>query len=264
MPLREFISDKLGLYYDDDRLNVLHHRLAPLAAVGGFTSLTRYYQHLVNGPKGTEALYRIAAQLTNNETYFFRETEQINAVIRDVLPGLLKKLGAGQAKKLKILSAGCSTGEEAYTMAMLLDESGIVEKGGVEILATDIDPEALDTGKKGRYSTRSFRGGEQGRLKKYFTRIDGGYAVNEATRSTVRFQQGNILDVVMEEAFHVILCRNVLIYFSDAAMDRAARNFHRMLVPGGVLLLGHSESFCRVNTDLAPLRLEGAVVYQKQ
>ncbi len=127
----------------------------------------------------------------------------------------------------------------------------------------DIDPEALATGKQGSYTARSFRGGEDGRLKKYFTATGGGYTVNEPIRNMVRFQQGNILDGVMEEAFHVILCRNVLIYFADAAMDRAAKNFHRMLVPGGVLLLGHSESFCRVSTDLAPVRLEGAVVYQK-
>ena len=100
--------------------------------------------------------------------------------------------------------------------------------------------------------------------QKYFTRENDLFTARDAMKNMVRFTQGNLLEARDLGGFDVIFCRNVLIYFSDSSMERAAKNFYEMLVPGGYLLLGHSESFCRINTDFVPIRLEGAVVYQKQ
>lgn len=261
-PLRDYISERLGLYYDDERLNVLHHRLSPLAAAGGFRSLCEYYQHLINNPGSTEAVYRLASQLTNNETYFFRETNQLTSFIQYVLPDLMHKK---REDSIRILSAGCSSGEEAYTAAILLDNEGGRAGGcSFELLGLDIDSGALDKAKQGRYPSRSFRQGINGLVKKYFAQEGDCFVVSDRIKSRVNFRQGNVLNSTDLGRFDIILCRNVLIYFSDSSIERAAKNFYQLLVPGGHLLLGHSESFCRINTDFVPIRLEGAVVYQKQ
>lgn len=262
--IRDYISDRLGLYYDDERLNVLHHRLSPLAVSAGFSSLSEYYRYLAARQGSPDDIYRLAAKLTNNETYFFRETEQLKAFIQALLPDLIKTK-AGGSKTIRILSAGCSSGEEAYTTAILFEEAGIRASGcNLEVVGMDIDGHAIETARQGRYPTRSFRGRMNGLVQRYFMRDGESFVLNESVRKAVSFRQANILEAAHAyDALDVILCRNVLIYFSDPSVERAVNNFYRMLAPGGYLLLGHSESLCRVNTEFVPLRLEGAVVYQK-
>jgi chemotaxis protein methyltransferase CheR len=264
-PLRDYISEKLGLYYDEERLNVLYHRLSPLAATCGFRSLSAFHQHLVDEPGSVKMLHKMASELSNNETYFFRETEQLQAFFSSVLPEVIRKKQAEGRRKLRILSAGCSSGEEAYTLAMLLEEAGVRSQGcDVEVLGMDIDQSVLETARKARYLARSFRKDVSRLVKKYFRCEAAGYLVNEQVRSLVTFVHGNVLESVDQGRFDAVFCRNVLIYFSDSSIERTAKNFHRLLVPGGYLLLGHSESFCRVETDFVPVRLEGAVVYLKK
>lgn len=263
IPLRDYIAENIGLHYDDDRLNVLHHRLQPLAASNGFRSLAEYYRRLIDQPGSTEALHRLAAQLTNNETYFFRETEQLKAFVASLLPSLRHRK-QDVHKTIRILSAGCSSGEEAYTVAMMLEEAGVRRSGcGIEVTGMDIDAGALEGARQGRYTARSFRGAEGEAAKKYFRREGEWFVVDERLRPLVSFRQGNLLASADMGRFDAILCRNVLIYFSDRSVERAAQNFSNLLIPGGYLLLGHSESLCRITTDFIPLRLEGAVVYQK-
>lgn len=264
IPLRNYISDKLGLYYDDERLNVLHHRLAPLAAANGLPTLSDLYLSLVNSPGSPDRMHKLAAQLTNNETYFFRETEQLREFVRSLLPEIVQKKSARKHEAVRVLSAGCSSGEEAYTIAMLLEEAGVCRSaGGMEVVGLDIDPDALATAQGGRYPERSFRAGNNNVVEKYFRRAGDLFVVHDDLRKQVRFVQGNLLEARGLGAFDAIFCRNVLIYFSDASMERVAANFYDMLIPGGYLLLGHSESFCRINTDFVPLRLDRAVAYQK-
>jgi chemotaxis protein methyltransferase CheR len=265
VPLRDYISETFGLHYDDDRLNVLYHRLAPVAAASGCTSLAELHEHLLNAPGRTETLQRLAAMLTNNETYFFRETEQLREFIRSLLPALIEAKKHGAHKTVRVLSAGCSSGEEPYTVAIMLEEAGLREQGfGMEVVGLDIDADALALGERGRYSQRSFRTGQSPLVKKYFRPDGEAYLVDDRIRKVVQFRKGNLMADVDLGRFDMVLCRNVLIYFSDASVERVARNFHTLLLPTGYLLLGHSESLCRVNTDFAPLRLEGAVVYQKR
>ena len=168
-------------------------------------------------------------------------------------------------RTLRVLSAGCSTGEEPYTIAMLLEDAGVRSQGcAVEVIGLDIDPGALSVGKSARYSARSFRGGENGAAKKYFKQEGESFVLHDGIKRAVQFRQGNVLGQNDLGRFDIIFCRNVLIYFSDKAVERAMKNFFDMLVNGGYLLLGHSESLCRINTDFVPVRLDGAVVYQKE
>lgn len=262
--LRDHISEHMGLHFDDDRLHVLHHRLEPFAVLCGFTSLREYARHIVHAPLQGDLLKDLAGRLTNNETYFFRELEQLHVFINTLLPPLVEQ-AAGSRKKLRILSAGCSSGEEAYTIAMLIEEAGVRACGcDVEVLGVDINAAALDTAVHAHYSPRSFRKNDNGLVKKYFQSDDSGFLVGEQIRNMVTFQPGNVLDPAVTGEFDVIFCRNLLIYFSDRSLERTARNFHRMLSPGGYLFLGHAESLCRVRTDFVPIRLEGAVAYWKQ
>lgn len=264
MALRDYISDRLGLHYDEDRLNVLYHRLSPLSVSAGFRSLGEYYRYLVT-KGGSEDLHRIAAQLTNNETYFFREIEQLKAFIQSLLPNIIRTKSGTGGRAIRVLSAGCSSGEEAYTAAILLEESGLRKTGCTyEVVGMDIDAGALDVAIKARYSARSFRASPNGLEKKYFTTDGDWFVLDARIKDAVSFKHGNLLKPPAGlGAFDVILCRNVLIYFSDRSVERAANNLYGLLRPSGYLLLGHSESLCRVNTDFVPLRLEGAVVYQK-
>lgn len=265
IPLRDYISDRLGLYYDNERLNVLYHRLSPLAAGSGYASLREYLAHLVDSPGSAELLGRLACQLANNETYFFREKEQLAVFIKSLLPNVLSKKLESADKKIRILSAGCSTGEEAYTLAILLEDAGARASGcNVEIVGVDIDSGALEAGRHGRYPARSFRGGENGSIKRHLKKEADWFVVNRNIRSMVNFRQGNMLEMMDIGRFDIIFCRNVLIYFSDSSIQRVAANFYNMLIHGGYLFLGHSESLCRINADFTPVRLEGAVVYQKK
>lgn len=263
--LRDYISESIGIHYDDDRLNVLYHRLSPLAVSAGFRSLAEYYRFLINKPKDDAEIYRLAGQLTNNETYFFREVNQLKAFVGLLLPDMVRKKRERGEKTIRLLSAGCSSGEEAYTAAILLEELGIREAGcSYEMIGMDIDASAIEAALKGRYPARSFRVSLNGLEKKYFAQDGEWFVLNEHIRRAVSFKHGNLLNIPPSIGrFDVILCRNVLIYFSDSSVQRAADSLYRLLESPGYLLLGHSESLCRVNTDFAPLRLEGVVVYQK-
>jgi chemotaxis protein methyltransferase CheR len=128
----------------------------------------------------------------------------------------------------------------------------------------DIDHSVLRTARRAGYFANSFRKDERALVSKYFRCEDAGFFLNEQLRSRVTFVQGNILESGDLGRFDVVFCRNVLIYFSDNSMERAAKNFYKMLLPGGYLLLGHSESLCRIETDFVPVCLDGAVVYQKK
>jgi len=265
LPLRDHISERLGLHYDDDRLNVLHHRLSPLAAASGFRSLGEYYNHIRKGQGNGEVLNKLVSQLTNNETYFFRENEQLKTFVEQLVPEAIERRLKGKQKKIRILSAGCSSGEEVYTIAMLIEEAGARARGcSVEVLGMDLDADALDRGRQARYAARSFRGVENGLVRKYFTQKGDSFVVDDTIRSMVDFRQGNVLDVDDAGRFDIIFCRNLLIYFTDQSVEKAAKNLHQLLMPSGYLLLGHSESLCRVQTEFSPVRLEGAVVYQRR
>ena len=127
----------------------------------------------------------------------------------------------------------------------------------------DVDVNALEKGREARYAERSFRGTDRKLVKKYFRQDGKRFVVNDRIKGMVDFRQGNVLEATNSGRFDVIFCRNLLIYFTDHSVEKAAQSLHQMLLPCGYLLLGHSESFCRIRAEFSPVRLAGAVAYQK-
>jgi chemotaxis protein methyltransferase CheR len=265
--LRDFIHERFGLYFDESQRASLRSRLAPRLALLGLLSFEDYHRHLRFAPDREEEQQRMVSHLTNNETYFFREQPQLNVFATHVLRSIKDRKSRASERRLRVLSAGCSTGEEPLTLAMILFDSGQFFWGwDVGVAGLDVDETALDKARRGVYHQNSLRAVTPTLLDRHFLKDGTGVRVKEAARKAVTFRAGNLLDAESYEGLaplDAIFCRNVLIYFSDGAVQRAISLFDRALVPGGYLFLGHAESLARVTTRFLPIRFQGAIVYQK-
>lgn len=265
--LRDFIHDRFGLFFEDGQRASLRARLAGRLQSLDLLGFEDYYQYLRFGPQRQEELSHMVSHLTNNETYFFREAPQLNVFADHVVKQLKEKKSKNGSRSFRVLSAGCSTGEEALTLAMIIYDSGqFFWNWDVQVTGLDVDEAALDKARRGLYHQNSFRAMSPALLERHFTRQGAAAQVKEAVRRMVTFRQGNLLDpasFVGLAPLDVIFCRNVLIYFSDGAILRAVRQFYELLSPGGYLFLGHAESLSRVTDMFTPIRFQGAMVYQK-
>jgi chemotaxis protein methyltransferase CheR len=265
--LRDFIHEQFGLYFDDSHRASLRGRLTPRLALLGLATFEDYYRYLRFAPDRGEEQQRMVSHLTNNETYFFREQPQLTVFSSHVLRELKERKQRAGEHRLSILSAGCSTGEEPQTLAMILFDSGHFFWGwDIRLTGLDVDGPALDTARRGLYHQNSLRAVTPPLLERHFTREGEGVRVREPVRKAVSFRAGNLLDPSSYEGLaplDVIFCRNVLIYFSDSSVQRAVSLFHRLLAPGGYLFLGHAESLARVTSSFVPIRFQGAIIYQK-
>jgi chemotaxis protein methyltransferase CheR len=246
------------------RRDILQSRLRPRLAALHLESLREYYLYLRFHPGRNEELSRLASLITNNETYFFRETHQFDILIRHVLPRLKPSL---KERPFKILCAGCSSGEEAYSMVIAFHNAGM-ELAGItwEIDAHDVDSERIVRGREAVYDQSSLRACDPETRQRYFTLSAGRYLLKERYRKGVRFFQTNLATpngALGWAVFDAILCRNMLIYFGEPAFGNVVDLFARSLRPGGYLLLGHSESLVDRKTPFVPELLDGSVVYRK-
>ncbi len=265
--LRDFIHERFGLYFDESHRASLRARLAPRLALLGLLSFEDYYRYLRFAPERAGEQQRMVSHLTNNETYFFREQPQLGVFGEHVLRAIKDRKAKMGGKRLHVLSAGCSTGEEPLTLGMILFDSGQFFWGwDVRVTGLDVDETALDKARRGLYHQNSLRAVSPALFERHFTRDGTGVRVKEAVRKAVSFRAGNLLDPRSYDGLaplDVVFCRNVLIYFSDAAVQRAVGLFHEVLAPGGYLFLGHAESLARVSSSFIPIRFQGAIVYQK-
>jgi chemotaxis protein methyltransferase CheR len=209
----------------------------------------------------------MVSHLTNNETYFFREVAQLEVFSNHVLASLKERRAKTGASVLRLLSVGCSTGEEALTLGMILFDSGQFFWGwDVGVTGMDVDEAALEKASRGVYHQNSLRAVTPALLGRHFVAGEKGVRVKDSIRKLVSFRPGNLLDPASYEGLvplDALFCRNVLIYFSDEAIQKAVRLFHEVLAPGGYLFLGHAESLARVTSAFTPIRFQGAIVYQK-
>jgi chemotaxis protein methyltransferase CheR len=264
--LSSFIYDYAGLYFDDSNRFLLESRLQNRLREHHFDSFLKYYHYLLFHQDRVSELYALLDVITTNETYFYREKNQLDALAEEILPELAKRnIGA---KRLRIWSAGCSTGEEPYTLAILVRESGLFDSSWkVDIMGTDISQRVLRTARKAVYSQSSFRTMDDGFVDRYFTRTqDGKYSLDESIKSMVHFGHMNLMDEKMMGIIgdcDVIMCRNVIIYFDGNAKARVVNSFFRKLVPEGYLLLGHSESLMNITTVFKLRHLTKVMVYQR-
>ncbi|BDG06937.1 CheR family methyltransferase [Anaeromyxobacter paludicola] len=263
--LRDLIYDYCGLYFRDEMRYLLERRLAPRLQVHALQSFKEYH-HFLRYDVGRRAELDSAVEiLTTNETYFYREPHQLRAFSEEILPVLAQE--RARERKLRIWSAGCSTGEEVYTIAILLRTSGLFDGWDVDIFGSDIARRVLAVARAGVYGANAFRNEEAEGIRRWFRPADGGkLAVLDAVRKDVSFSHLNLLDEGMMSLVgrvDAIFCRNVMIYFDLPARKRVVRSFHDKLQPGGFLMLGHSESLLNVTADFELVHLKNDLVYRK-
>ncbi len=265
--LRDFIHERYGLWFDDTQRGSLRSRLLARLASLDLNGFEDYYHYLRFGPQRHDELRRMIAHLTNNETYFFREQAQLGVFSETVLREIRERKTAIGDRELRLLSAGCSTGEEAYTLAMTVFDSGqFFWNWNVRVVGVDVDHDALERARRAVYHPYSFRGTSAALQERHFARSGGGFRPKDAVRRLVEFRHGNLLETATYDGltgFDAIFCRNVLIYFSDASTERLVRLLFGLLRPRGYLFLGHAESLARVPNAFRTLRHPGAVVYQR-
>jgi chemotaxis protein methyltransferase CheR len=248
--LREQIYKRTGMWFGDSSKYLLQKRLSPRARELNFDSFQKYFYFLQYDPRADAEFDQIYDLVTTNETYFFREPAQLSAFTEEIVPDLLSKKAV---KKIRIWSAGCSSGEEPYSIAILLREGGWFERATFEIFASDINQQVLAKARRGQYRESAFRATEANLRDKYFTReADSTWRISDEIRNRVSIGH---LDV--------ILCRNVIIYFDDASKRVVVNSFYNRLIDGGYLLLGHSESLISLSTQFKLRHLKHDMVYQK-
>jgi chemotaxis protein methyltransferase CheR len=269
--IRDLVSERLGIWFGPDSRLSLERRLRERLTVRGLASYGDYYQLLKYSPLAHDEWEEASELLTTHETYFFREDYQLRAFKNELLPMLAER--NKQRRRLQVWSAGCSTGEEAYTIAMLVLESGLFDGWEVRVYGSDLSKKCIAAARRGVYGPTSFRTTNDDAKRTWFTStgkpdpaVAESLGVSPAVRALCHFGQMNLLD---EERTHlvgrcdVIFCRNVLIYFDSPSRKRVIEMFHERLVNGGVLLLGHAESLLNVSTAFELLHLKEDLVYRK-
>jgi chemotaxis protein methyltransferase CheR len=262
--LRDLFSARTGLTFGLDARFALERRLRERLAVLNLTSFAEYYHYLRFNSRADEEWDEAVDLLTTNETYFFREAHQLRAFKDELLPKLAEQ--ATNRRRIAVWSAGCSTGEEVYTIAILMHQGGYFDGWDVRIYGSDISRRCVAAARRGVYGAGAFRVTPPDIKKKYFVEREDGFHVSELIREKCHFGHVNLLHEdktrVLGRA-DAIFCRNVLIYFDSHARKRVIDMFTERLYPGGVLLLGHSESLLNVSTAFELVHLREDLVYRK-
>ncbi len=262
--LRELVREHCGIFFRDESRYLLERRLLPRIDAHGLRTFAEYHRFLRFDPGSGAELDEALEVLTTNETYFYREPLQLDAFSREILPELART-GAAE-RRLRILSAGCSTGEEVYTLAVIVKDSRLFEGWDVEIVGCDISRRCVAQARAGLYGEHAFRTPEAEPMRRWFHLRGGKWSVDDAIRRMVRFGRENLLDarpLATVSRLDVLFCRNVMIYFDVATRKQVLRTFHQKLRDGGWLLLGHSESLVNLTADFEMVHLESDLVYRK-
>jgi chemotaxis protein methyltransferase CheR len=263
--LRELIQDHCGLWFRDESAYLLERRLWPRLQFHGHASFGEYYRYLRYDLARRAELETAVELLTTNETYFWREPQQLRAFGEEILPLLAQE--NARDRRLRVWSAGCSTGEEAYTIAIMLSRSGLFAGWELDVLGSDISRRVLGVARAGAYGPHAFRSPESEVVRPWFSQSDGGkLTIRPAIRELVTFAHLNLLDgnaLAVVGRVDVVFCRNVMIYFDLPARKQVAAMFHQKLRDGGFLLLGHSESLLNITADFELVHLKNDLVYRK-
>jgi len=259
----EFLYRRTGMTFGESKRYYVDRRVGERMAVTGLDSFTAYFARLRSDPRELEA---VTNAFTVNETYFYREEHQLKALSGDMLPEVAA--GKGPGDKIRIWSSPCSTGEEPYSIAIwLLENWRLVDAYNVEIVGSDIDTDALQEAREGRFGERALSRLPSPVADLYFEPPRAGSRqIIQDLRESVLFTPVNLVDrasMALAGEFEIIFCRNVLIYFDDAARRTAAEHLYAALRPGGFLCLGHTESMARIDDRFDVRRFADAVVYQR-
>lgn len=268
--LRDLIYDVSGISYSDNKKYLLESRIGKRLQARNLRTFDEYHYFLRFDPRKQEEFTFLFNEITTNETSFFRNMPQVRAFEKQLLPDVIaEKLNRG-LRSLKIWSAGCSSGEEPYTLAICVREAlgAEADRWHLEIFASDISTEVLKKGEAGVYQEYTMRATPLALRNKYFTHLPSGeFAVKPELKRMVHFRFLNFsesLKMRAQRGYDVIFCRNVLIYFDLDAKKRFVEHFYDALNPGGYLFVGHSESLHNITRAFKMIHFPQALAYRKE
>jgi chemotaxis protein methyltransferase CheR len=262
--LRDIIYEHAGLAYDDSALMLFDRRLGERLEALGLSTYQSYYKYLRFDAHNVQEIEEAVERLTTKETYFFRQEYQLRAFQSELLPRLME--ANARSKRLVVWSAGCSTGEEAYTLAALILESALFDGWDVRVVGTDLSKQAVTHARRGVYQSGALRATSARDRARYFSEEHDGLHVVDDVKKLCQFGQMNLFDGGrgnLVGRVDAIFCRNVLIYFDVRSRKRVIDNLYQRLTPGGYLMLGHSESLLNLSTAFELVHLRDDLVYRK-
>jgi chemotaxis protein methyltransferase CheR len=266
--IRDLVYQTAGIFHPDNKLRLLLDRCGRRMKELKSPSLHDYLECLTTKPSRQAELVALLNEITIGETCFFRNQPQLDAFRQVVIPKVLEAKAKFPLRRLRIWSAGCSTGEEPYTLSMLLLEEaqGRLKDWSIEILATDLNEHSLEHAKNAIYGTYSTRHLTPHYRQKYFVPAVEQLQVQPGVRSSVTFSRLNLSDdgrMTFMKSLDVVFCCNVLIYFDLVSKRRVIQHFYNNLLPHGYLFMGHSESLYGVSEEFRLVHLPGATAYIK-
>ncbi|MGB9235317.1 MAG: protein-glutamate O-methyltransferase CheR [Terriglobales bacterium] len=269
LKIRDLIYRISGIYHSEQKLYLLVASCKRRMSACDAASPAQYLDHLTTRPNREAELRLLLNEITIGETYMFRHPAQVEALRNVILPQIMETKAALGIKRLRFWSAGCSTGEEPYTLAMFLleEKEKLLAGWNFDILATDLNSNSLESARAGIYGDYALRNVTEALRRKYFK--DAGnnkLEANDALKSRIRFDRVNLSDdskMVFLKGIDVIFCCNVLIYFDLASKRRVVQHFYTNLVSGGYFFLGHAESLFHVDDAFRLVHLPGTTAYRK-
>lgn len=247
--IRDYIKEKFGISLGNEKKSLVYSRLRTVVAELGMSDFTEYFNYMKSDRTG-EAGTRFIDKITTNHTFFMREADHFNYFRDTVLPYIHQKYAS--QKDLRLWCAACSSGEEAYTLQMIVQDFFADKPGwNTEILATDISTQVLDKAIKGIYTNESLSTLSDAWRKKYLKPLDADYSVmNDDLKKKITFRKFNLMEenLKFKKPFQVIFCRNVMIYFDNKTRDDLVARFYNVCDDGAYLFIGHSESLNQTKT----------------
>ena len=259
---RELVHERLGLFYEAAQFDQVADRLAPLVVERGLGSFMDYY-YLLKYSDDEAEWGRVMDALSVPETYFWRESDQLRAMVGDVVPALTEEL---RGRPLQIWSVPCASGEEPLTLAMMLEEARWFDRAPIQILGSDASRAAVARAERGRYGPRAFRNLSPELREKYFTPDGDQWIVHPGLRRRVEYDVVNLVvpdEVARHASAPIVFCRNVFIYFSEQSIRRTLDAMMQHMPDPAYLCVGASESLLRLRTALSLEEIGGAFVYVK-
>ncbi len=256
------IYNESGIAIREGKREFLQARLLKRLQANRLNSYYRYYKIISDKTQGQRELLDLVESLTINETSFFRNKPQFDLFTEVVLPELKKR--KGMDRKLRFWSAGCSKGQEAYSIAIaVLKNLEFPDAWDIRIHASDISQRMLESAEKGIYTDIEIQTLDPGLQREYFEKIDGSYLVKSRVKKVVAFDFHNLKHENGHAELDAIFCRNVMIYFDRDEQKRLVEKFHKSLIPGGYLFLGHAETVQGLSDRFRFIFHNKAAVYQK-
>ncbi|WP_272700750.1 CheR family methyltransferase [Desulfovibrio sp. Fe33] len=266
--LRDFIYAECGIHIADNRKYLLENRLGNRLKKLNLKNFDEYYNLLRFDPAKGAEMKKLFEVITTNETSFYRNPPQLKVFQEEVLPRVLDSCRK-KGRRLRLWSAGCSTGEEPYTISIILREMLKAELASwdIRITANDLSERVLESARRGVYNDYTLRTTPEEIIARYFDRDNGQNKIKPDVKRLVSFGQINLKDRLQlrrVERSQIVFCRNVIIYFDDEMKKRVINAFYDNLLPGGYLVIGHSESLHNITRAFKPIHYPGAIIYQKE